>query len=1761
MARKDRVGRGCTRSALAVLIAVTSYAADWPTYRHDSARSGVTAERLDLPLAQSWAFKSRHAPEPAWGDPKPVPIEGIPELRRVHFDDVFHVSVAGGAAYFGSSVDGKVYCLDAATGKVRWTFFAGGPVRLAPSVWQGRVYVGSDDGFAYCLGAETGKVIWKLRPAPSNEMVLGHGKMISLWPLRTGVLVDNGVAYFGAGVFPAEGVYLCAVRADDGKVIWKNDTCGTYGAATQKQVSPQGYLLASSTTLYAPMGRVSPAAFDRGTGRLIQQSYFGKQIGGTYALLADDFLFTGTEELIATKKDLKGKFAWFEGRQLIVTRDVSYMLTDREMSALDRTTYPKVSLRRQSLSGKQSRLNRSLGWARRRHEDQTAKVKATQEKLDALDTKLTEMAEEAKGLAELKTQRGTLANTLETEKSALKSAKGELAKVHEQAQTLAAELRAVGKEMANTIKWRCPCECSESMILAGGVLFAGGKDRVIAVDAGTGKKLWMGKVDGRAKGLAVAAGRLFVSTDTGAIHSFGSADARRTGVVAESMDRSPYPHDRLTSVFEAAAETIVRSTNVTEGYCLVLGCGTGRLAFELAKRTELRIYGVEPDPDKVETARNALDATGLWGTRVRVHEGDLSALPYPDYFANLVVSEQILRSGLKQRPARPWKGLLAKKSLQPPAAKELFRVLKPHGGTAFIGQPAGARRVVDAVTSAELRAWVAGVSTCQIVEDRGTWLRITRGPLEGAGKWAHQYAEPGNTACSDDQIVKCPLGVLWFGHPGPHHMVNRHMGAASPLAINGRLFIQGENVVMAYDAYNGLMLWEREIDGAMRTSMYGDCSNLAASDDSFFVAAKDKCLRLDAATGQTMASYDVPAANGNEPRNWGYVARVGNLLYGSATKAGRTSDAIFAVDIETGKPQWIHRAGDVSHVTIAISGGRVLFTDRAVTDGQRRAAIAGTDGDPKKADVRLVVALDSTTGAKFWEKCVDLTDCSRVSAGGGELFAMCHDGVLVFCAASANGHYWRHFFAGEFRRRKVIALSAADGSVMWDKPVGYRIRPLIIGDSLVAEPWQFDLKTGDQKMREHPVTGEQVPWQFARPGHHCGCISANRTGLFFRSYHFGYYDLVGDHGTLHFGAQRPGCHINLIPANGLLMAPEASCGCMCPFPNMCTVVFKPRKKNRAWAMFSSPGAMTPVKHLAINLGAPGDRRDRQGTLWLAYPRPYKGRLVVELECGVESNGYFRRDPESIQIDGTDTPWLFASGGAEIAKCTVPLIDRGQPPATYTVHLGFVELANDGPGQRVFDVKLQRNVVLEGFDVFAAAGGQNRAIVKGFKNVEVRGDLTIELVPRVKDATAKQSPVLCSIEATRTSTLGVDIVAGELKEPMEVYNLGYWYADFIREQTAADVVLVPSQAIWSDVESCEAGPVTLGKLFAWIEDRRVVSAEIRGQDLIHCLNSSSVVDRLNPYCPRRDPLPPNVLYHSGLKVTYDVAAATAGLDLAANRVYTVAYVWPFDDASAYSGDKPPLEDTEKAEPILGLKAIAKMVLPASTWDLFARESKLRKFQFTKRHPKPDPKWEAWKKQIQAAVAAREKAELEQLAKRFAKEIVLAGGIKWRLVAADDFERPALSPNWKTLQGKWTVKDGRLRSSGTSFLGCATKMKAPVRIEFDGRQKDPCDLSSFWGTAHGTYQDGYFIGFGANSNTRNKILKMGEEVVGTNKGPLIVANRWHHVIAQVLPTKVQLIVDGKLVLDYVDPAPVKAADTAGIITWYDAEIDNLRIYTGE
>jgi hypothetical protein len=390
----------------------------------------------------------------------------------------------------------------------------------------------------------------------------------------------------------------------------------------------------------------------------------------------------------------------------------------------------------------------------------------------------------------------------------------------------------------------------------------------------------------------------------------------------------------------------------------------------------------------------------------------------------------------------------------------------------------------------------------------------------------------------------------------------------------------------------------------------------------------------------------------------------------------------------------------------------------------------------------------------MWSKPVDVTDCSDIGDGGGSLSLIYQNGHLVLGGANANGHYWTQFLEGKFERRRLVVLDAGKGDKLWAKDANYRHRPITIGNEIIAEPWSYDLYTGEQKMRTHPLTGEQTPWMFARPGHHCGAISATPNMMFFRSKYTAFYNRDTDQGTEHFAGQRLGCWINTIPANGLVMIPEASAGCVCLFSIASTIVFEPRSDRMNWGVYSANGLSTPVKHMALNLGAPGDRRDAHGKLWLGWPRP-SSRAGIDLPLDLDpkytkGGAPYSFNAESYVVSGTETPWVFSSGLRGLTRCEVPLLSRGQKPESFTVRLYFAALENDKPGQRVFDVKLQGQTVLKDFDVVASAGGVKKAHVAEFKNIAVTDKLLVELEAKGSDANESRQALLSGIEILRTN---------------------------------------------------------------------------------------------------------------------------------------------------------------------------------------------------------------------------------------------------------------------------------------------------------------------------------------------------------------------------------------------------------------------------
>jgi len=414
----------------------TAAAQDWPAFRGDLRRSGIAPQGFEVPtLSLDWRYQPELPPAPAWPGPARwdayAGLKGLKSMRN--YDPAFHAVVAGERVLFASSADDTVRCLDVRTGAQLWRFTAGGPVRVAPLVHEEAVYFGSDDGSAYRLDLATGSLAWRTNPTEQRlgtdkPLILNNGRLISRWPVRSGVVVHDGTAYFAAAMLPWEPAYLCAVDAATGRP----DGPGRYVRDLGLERTFEGPLLYASGTLVAPQGRIPPMLINADTGEPAGPLGGG---GGSFVLLtSDDRVLHGPGNKAGwiTDSDAQSRAriaSYDRGNAIIVDGDTTYLLSDQALAAMDRSS--------------------------------------------------------------------------------------------------------------KRIHWLTETDHPLEIILVGDVLYAGGDGEVAAYHAHDGRLLWRHRVEGRAFGLAAGAGRLLVSTDSGAIYCFNPDPSLPLAAAPDDADDTP----------------------------------------------------------------------------------------------------------------------------------------------------------------------------------------------------------------------------------------------------------------------------------------------------------------------------------------------------------------------------------------------------------------------------------------------------------------------------------------------------------------------------------------------------------------------------------------------------------------------------------------------------------------------------------------------------------------------------------------------------------------------------------------------------------------------------------------------------------------------------------------------------------------------------------------------------------------------------------------------------------------------------------------------------------------------------------------------------------------------------------------------------------------------------------------------------------------------------------------------------------------------
>lgn len=258
---------------------------DWPTYRSNNSRNAASQAMVPKEVSKIWEFKQQYESKPT------AP------------------TAAGGLIFIGGE-DCKVRAIDAATGTMKWCFLTAGPILQSPTIWNGRAYVGSGDGYIYCLDAAAGNLLWRFRAAPIERRIMMYGSLCSTWPVNTGVVVENGVAYAGAGIIDYDGTYVYALDALTGEIKWQNNSSGHLDNELRKGISAQGILTIADGKLWMPGGNViSPAVYELATGRYLggspgdgsPKANRGEEIGvfnNRYIVFGGRLQYSATENVV-----------------------------------------------------------------------------------------------------------------------------------------------------------------------------------------------------------------------------------------------------------------------------------------------------------------------------------------------------------------------------------------------------------------------------------------------------------------------------------------------------------------------------------------------------------------------------------------------------------------------------------------------------------------------------------------------------------------------------------------------------------------------------------------------------------------------------------------------------------------------------------------------------------------------------------------------------------------------------------------------------------------------------------------------------------------------------------------------------------------------------------------------------------------------------------------------------------------------------------------------------------------------------------------------------------------------------------------------------------------------------------------------------------------------------------------------------------------------------------------------------------------------
>lgn len=360
------------------------------------------------------------------------------------------------------------------------------------------------------------------------------------------------------------------------------------------------------------------------------------------------------------------------------------------------------------------------------------------------------------------------------------------------------------------------------------------------------------------------------------------------------------------------------------------------------------------------------------------------------------------------------------------------------------------------------------------------------------------------------------------------------------------------------------------------------------------------------------------------------------------------------------------------------------------------------------------------------------------------------DGVMVSYSKDWSVPMDRGLKGRDYPLNSAVLSDVYTGRIMGESEAMALRKTLAIPDRSEREPSQYrpprqkddwNPKQPHPGVRINPLTLQEERRSFPKT---YGCDGGVNYGDLFtmRSGTAAFYDMTLESGTVFVSGPRSGCTNSIIPANGLLNIPYYYEGCTCSYP--LPVALALVSKGEYHEQWSSWGESEPaaIQRIGINFGAPGDRKTRDGTLWLDYPSVGGPSPIIDVAASPQSVEYNYQHSLFVE-GGQGWPWVLGSGAEGLEAFTL----KGIKPGRYTVRLCFSDASNGSAGQRVQTVKLQSRVVLQDLDIVRETGGKLRGLVREFAGVQIDGTMTLAL----------------QASRGRSSISGIEIVSENLQQ--------------------------------------------------------------------------------------------------------------------------------------------------------------------------------------------------------------------------------------------------------------------------------------------------------------------------------------------------------------------------------------------------------------